>query len=105
MAYRLVWSPEAVEDIEAIASYIERDSPWYAKAVVSKIVDTAEIIPLHPELGRMVPEINDKKVRERFVYSYRIIYRVEQDRILIATVVHGSRLLEPNITALEEPLG
>ena len=26
MAYRLAWSPEAMEDIEAIASYIERDS-------------------------------------------------------------------------------
>lgn len=101
MAFRLVWSPEAVEDIEAIASYIERDSPWYAKAVVSKIVDTAETIPQHVELGRMVPEINDKSIRERFVYSYRIIYRVEQERILITTVVHGSRLLEPVIAAIE----
>ncbi len=105
MAYRVVWSPEAVEDIEAIASYIERDSPWYAKAVVSRIVDTAEIIPQHPELGRMVPEINDKSIRERFVYSYRIIYRVEEERILIATVVHGSRLLEPAITAVEGTKG
>ena len=67
MACRLVWSPDAIEDIESIASYIERDSPWYAKAVVSKIVDTAEIIPQHPELGRMVPEINDKSIRERIV--------------------------------------
>ena len=102
MAFRLVWSPEAVEDIEAIASYIERDSPWYAKAVVSKIVDTAETIPQHVELGRMVPEINDKSIRERFVYSYRI---VEQERILITTVVHGSRLLEPVIAAIEGARG
>ncbi len=45
MARGLGWSPEAIEDIEAIASYIERDSPWYAKAVASKIVETAETIP------------------------------------------------------------
>ena len=101
MAYRLAWSPEAIEDIEAIASYIERDSPWYARAVVSKIVETSEAIPDHPELGRIVPEIGDKSIRERFVYSYRIIYRVEQERILVATVLHGSRLLQPFTTRIE----
>lgn len=101
MAYRLAWSPEAIEDIEAIAAYIERDSPWYARAVVSKIVETAETIPEHPDLGRIVPEIDDRSIRERFVYSYRIIYRIEQQRILVATVVHGSRLLQPFIARIE----
>ena len=51
MARGLVWSPEAIEDIEAIASYIERDSPWYAKAVASKIVETAETILHLPNKG------------------------------------------------------
>ena len=101
MARRLAWSPEAIEDIEAIASYIERDSLWYARAVVAKIVETAEAIPDHPELGRIVPEIDDRSIRERFVYNYRIIYRLEQERILVATVVHGSRLLEPFIPRIE----
>ena len=101
MAYRLAWSPEAIEDIEGIASHIERDSPWYARAVASKIVETAETIPDFPELGRMVPEIGDRTIRERFVYSYRLVYRIEQERILIATVVHGSRLLQPFIARIE----
>ena len=52
MAHQLVWSPEAVEDIESIASYIERDSPWYAKAVASRIIATAEAIPEYPQLGK-----------------------------------------------------
>ena len=81
MARGLGWSPEAIEDIEAIASYIERDSPWYAKAVASKIVETAETIPDFPEIGRIVPEIGNSLIRERFVYSYRIIYRIEAERI------------------------
>jgi plasmid stabilization system protein ParE len=45
MARGLVWSPEAIEDIEAIASYIERDSAWYERVAASKIVKTAEAIP------------------------------------------------------------
>lgn len=70
MARGLVWSPEAIEDIKAIASYIERGSPWYAKGVASRIVETAETIPDHPELGRSVPEGGDTSIRERFVYSF-----------------------------------
>ena len=101
MARGLVWSPEAVEDIESIASYIERDSPWYAKAVASKIVETAETIPEFPELGRIVPEVGDPAIRERFAYSYRIIYRLEPERILVAAVIHGSRLLQPFVQRIE----
>ena len=36
MAIKLEWSEEALEDIESIATYIEKDSPTYAKSVVSK---------------------------------------------------------------------
>ena len=89
MARVLVWSPEAVEDIDAIAAYIERDSPWYARAVASKIVETAESIPDYPELGRMVPEIDDSAIRERLVHRYRVIYRLDEARVLIVAVIHG----------------
>ena len=101
MARALAWSPEAIEDIESIAAYIERDSAWYAKAVASKIVETAETIPEFPELGRMVPEVGDSAIRERFAYSYRIIYRLEPERVLVAAVIHGSRLLQPFVQRIE----
>lgn len=89
MAVVLAWSPEALEDIEAIAAYIERDSPWYARAVTAKIVEIAESIPRYPELGRVVPEIGSPAIRERLVHRYRVIYRIEQTRVLIAAVIHG----------------
>ena len=74
MAGALVWSPEAIEDIEAIAAYIERDSPWYAKAVVSQLMETAESILQYPQLGRTVPELGDPNLRERLVHRYRLIF-------------------------------
>lgn len=89
MARTLVWSPEAIEDIEAIAAYIERDSPWYAKSVASRLVDTAESIPEYPELGRIVPEIGDPSIRERLIYRYRVVYRLDEHRVLIVAVIHG----------------
>lgn len=45
-------------------------------------------------MGRVVPELGDESIRERFVYSYRIIYQIEKERILIVAVIHGKRLLE-----------
>jgi toxin ParE1/3/4 len=101
MARQLVWSPEAVEDIESIATYIERDSPWYAKAVVSRIVAMAESVPEYPDLGRMVPEVGNTAIRERLVYSYRVIYRIESERILMVAVIHGRRLLQPLLARME----
>jgi plasmid stabilization system protein ParE len=95
MDLKIVWSPEAAEDLEAIAEYISRDSEFYARAVVTKIVDTAKGLPAFPWIGRVVPELGDNSIRERFVYSYRLIYRVENERILIVAVIHGRRLIEP----------
>lgn len=98
MARHLTWSPEAVEDVESIANYIQRDSQYYARAVVSRIVSVSESISDHPSMGRVVPEIDDPAIRERFVHKYRVIYRVEPDRILIVAVIHGSRLLDPLVS-------
>jgi len=33
MAYQVVWSPKAIEDVEALASYIANDSAAYSAAV------------------------------------------------------------------------
>lgn len=100
MARIVVWSPEAIEDTEAIAAYINRDSPWYAKAVVSKIVETVESIPDFPEMGRAVPELGDAAIRERYAHRYRIIYRLDASRILIVAVIHGRQDFSPMINRL-----
>ncbi len=94
MAFRLKWSEEALEDIESIANYIEKDSPFYAKSVVSKIFEKAEILQEFSELGRKVPEFDDETIREIFVYSYRLIYKLNEEEILFVAVAHGKRLLE-----------
>ncbi len=38
MDLKVVWSPEAIEDVESIAEYIGRDSEFYAGAVATKII-------------------------------------------------------------------
>jgi len=88
------WSPEATEDLESIAEYIARDSEFYARAVVTEILSASRNILEFPLIGRVVPEIGDEHIRERFIYSYRLVYRVEPGRILVVAVIHGKRLIE-----------
>lgn len=52
------------------------------------------MIATHPLAGRSVPELNDKAIRERFLYNYRVIYEVRAECVDILAVLHGRRLLE-----------
>ena len=94
MDIKIEWSPEALEDLEAIADYISRDSEFYARSVATKIVAMCSGLSEAPYIGRIVPEFGDATIRERIVYSYRLVYRVEEKKILIIAIIHGKRLLE-----------
>jgi toxin ParE1/3/4 len=93
MAHRVVWSSRALADVESIAAFISADSPAYAQVVVRKIVKLTRTLSRFPHLGREVPEFQDPELRELLAYSYRIIYRVGTDEVLIAAVIHGKRSL------------
>ncbi len=93
MAYQVVWSSKALEDVEGIAEYISRDSASYAGVIVEKILDATRNLSNFPFLGRIVPEFKEDSIREVFVYSYRIIYQVQDEIVTIAAVIHGKRLL------------
>jgi len=92
--YTVKWSPEATEDLDSIAEYIARDSEFYARSVVSKILAVSRKIPEQPLIGRIVPEIGDENIRERFLYSYRLVYRIQESDITMVAVIHGKRLFE-----------
>ena len=94
MDYKLIWSPQAIEDIKAIAEYIARDSNFYAESIVERIFRAPEKLMQFPKLGRVVPEKNNESIREIFVFQYRIIYEIFESEIHILTVVHGKRIIE-----------
>ncbi len=94
MAAALIWSSESLDDIEAIAQFIARDSLHHAQRVVEGLFELGDMTLVHPLAGRVVPELGDAQVRERFLYSYRLIYEVRPDRIEVLAVLHGRRLLE-----------
>lgn len=93
---RIVWAPQAIEDVEAIRAYVARDSPHYAQLVIDRIVAAVALLEGSPRSGRVVPEIGDESLREVIHGNYRIVYRLRHDLIEIATVFHGARLYRPD---------
>lgn len=53
----------------------------------------ADLLELHPEMGRIVPEYRDPKIRELIFRPYRIVYRLNDSRKVaeIARVWHAAR--------------
>ncbi|MCG6134068.1 MAG: type II toxin-antitoxin system RelE/ParE family toxin [Nostoc sp. LLA-1] len=94
MADQVVWSKKALEDVEAIATYISRDSVSYTATVVQEILDVTRHLNESPFSGRVAPEFSEDNIREKLAYSYRIIYRIQDDTVTIAAVIYGKRLVD-----------
>ena len=86
------WSEIAEADIDDIYDYIARDVPYYAELFVGRLIETVDKLEDHPEIGRVVPEAEDREdIRELTFQRYRIIYQIKPESIYIVTVIHGSR--------------
>jgi len=86
------WSEPALEDMEGIRDYIAKDSAFYAQQFIERIFDVTKNLENFPELGRQVPEAEERDdVRELIFQGYRIIYLHQIDHVYIVTVIHGSR--------------
>jgi addiction module RelE/StbE family toxin len=87
------WTAHAVADLIAIGDYIAFDNPTAARSWVERLRQRALRAAETPRAGRIVPEIGRNDVREIFLRTYRIVYRVVDDGIVVLTVFEGHRLL------------
>jgi plasmid stabilization system protein ParE len=87
----VVWTQAAREQLDEIIEYIAEDSLDAALRVLDRILATSESLSRLAHRGRVVPEIQDGKVRELFVFSYRLMYELYGDEVQILSVIHGAR--------------
>ncbi len=90
---KILWSPLAFERATEIVDYIARDKPEAATRWIHTVFSKVEQLRSHPEIGRMIPEINEHHFRELIYGNYRIIYRIETKQISILTIRHGKQIL------------
>ena len=86
---QLVWTPESVEDREAIYAFIEVDNPRAALALDTLISEKAERLLEQPGLGRPG---RIRGARELVLHpNYLLIYDQVEDRLRILRVLHAAR--------------
>lgn len=91
MDRRVVWTDPAGEDLDAAAEYIARDSGSYAVAFVQEVLVAAESLSSMAERGQIVPEWQDPAIRELLIRPYRLVYRVDPERVTVLALIHGAR--------------
>lgn len=91
MARRVAWTETAWRDLERAADYIAEVAPSYAAAIARRIRDRARSLEEMAERGRVVPELDDPRVRELVVGSYRLIYEVGEETVYVLALIHGAR--------------
>jgi toxin ParE1/3/4 len=90
---RIIWSPLAVDRVAEIAEYIAVDNPNAAENWVNTVFRKVEELKEFPESGRIVPETDNKSIRELIYGNYRVVYRVEERTLSLLTVRHGKQVL------------
>jgi toxin ParE1/3/4 len=93
MAYKLIWSPAARDDLHDIVVFIARDNPDRAMSFGLELISETDRLQEFPGLGRIVPEHRADNLREIIFRPYRIVYRIDHGRALceIARVWHSAR--------------
>lgn len=91
---KIIWSEESLNDVEEIISFFSKDSEFFAMNFASKIIDAVDTLKIFSDIGRVVPEYDNVKIREILYRNYRIVYKIDEKVVEILTVFHGSKLLE-----------
>jgi plasmid stabilization system protein ParE len=92
---RVIWAPRAIARAAEIARYIARERPDAAGRWVEGLFQKAASLGRQPRRGRKVPEVDRDDIRQVLHGEYRIVYRMDPNRVVVLTVRHGRRLWDP----------
>ncbi|TDQ51327.1 ParE-like toxin of type II ParDE toxin-antitoxin system [Permianibacter aggregans] len=67
---------------------------FYARHIVNSLIDRSVLLEEFPASGRVVPELGDETVRERLVYSYRLICQIRDNDIQVLALIHQRQHLD-----------
>lgn len=95
--YQVLWTDTAQQDLSGIIDYIAQDGINDAIAILQRIESQAALLTSLPNRGRIVPELLNTGIsqyRELISSPWRIVYRIENQRIFIMAVLDSRRDLQ-----------
>jgi toxin ParE1/3/4 len=94
---QVIWTEQAKTDLEEIVLYIARNSIEIAEIKYNELkLATMKLIDF-PKSGRVIPELEEQNIftyRELIVSPWRIMYKVDAERIYILAILDGRRNIE-----------
>ena len=85
---RVVWSESAESALDDAIAFIAEESPNAARDVLDRVLRTAASLATLSGRGGRVSEADDPATRQLLADPYRLIYRVEDDRVTILAILH-----------------
>ena len=98
---RLVFTPLAEQDLEAIAAYIAADNLVRALSFVRELRAQCQRITLNPSGYRLRPELDDG-IRSCAHGHYIIFFEATAEAVLVVRVLHSARDLPAVFSADEQ---
>ena len=95
--FEVLWTKSAEYDLELIIQYLKLDSVSIAKEIFIELIKECENLYYFPQRKRVVPElaqIGIFKYREIIYKRWRVIFKIENEKVYILLVVDSSRNLE-----------
>lgn len=91
----ITFTISAVNDLDDMrAWYAEQQVPAVGDKLLREIVSQVERLVAFPESGRVVPEFGIANLREIIFPPFRIIYRLDQNKVRVVRVWRSERLLK-----------
>jgi plasmid stabilization system protein ParE len=89
-------SPRAGRDLDDICHHIAADNPEAAARVRRTVLNTADFLALHPEIGRRIRKAAARHVQIRWLVvppfrNYLIFYQPFQKTIVVVRVLHAAQ--------------
>ncbi len=91
---RVVWTEEALRDLDAGISYIAEDSPQSAARILERVLEAADSLGELSERGRSAPEYSASETRELLPHPFRLLYQVRESKVYVLALLHQRRDFE-----------
>ena len=90
------FSPRAARDLDEISGHIAADNPEAAERVRRIILNTADLLAQHPELGRRIRKAAARHLQIRWFVvpkfrNYQIFYQPFQETVMVVRVLHAAQ--------------
>lgn len=82
----VLWSKASLDSLETIYNFISENSPQNAEMVVDILLNLGDDLAKFPERNPREPLYNDESIRYFPKWNFKIVYRIEENRILIINI-------------------